>query len=74
MPNNKQRENAQKRNELEGERLNLENGSKATINPTSDPKYPQGSNYVTITNKEGKKEDSTMVVDKHGNILNKAKR
>jgi hypothetical protein len=74
MSNNKQREDAKKRNELEGERLNLGDGKKATINPTSDPKYPSGSTYVTITNKNGKKDDATMVVDKNGNILNKVKK
>lgn len=72
MGSNDKRKAAQERNQREGEQINVGNGQKATINPTSDPKYPNAE-YVTITNSDGTKADSTMIVDSGGNILNEAK-
>ncbi|GIK64307.1 MAG: hypothetical protein BroJett018_21010 [Chloroflexota bacterium] len=70
MSNNEKRQAAQQRNEREGEQISVGNGKTATINPTSDPKHPEGSTYVSVKNADGTKDDATMVVDKDGNILN----
>ena len=71
---NDARQQAQDRNLREGEQIsaNIEGRNcTVTINPTSDPKYPSGSEYVSVKDTEsGRKTDATMVVDKDGNILN----
>lgn len=70
MTNNDKRQQAQERNEKEGEQISIGNGKTATINPTSDPRYPNDSTYISVKNTDGTKDDATMVVDKDGNILN----
>ncbi|HEX8196372.1 MAG TPA: hypothetical protein VF571_09305 [Pyrinomonadaceae bacterium] len=47
-------------------------GSKFTINETSDPQYPEGSNYISRESAEGVKDD-TMIVSPEGEILNEAR-
>lgn len=52
-----------------GDQLELDNGSKVTINPCEDYHYPSGSWYVSIIDAYGNK-DRTLIVDEEGNILN----
>lgn len=70
-PENPAREQAQERNLSEGIQFEPPEGGTITANPASDSKRPEASSYVARTNADGSK-DTTMLVDKDGNLLNEA--
>lgn len=69
MSDNTARTNAQSNNLSQGIQFNAPDGSTITNNPTTDPRYPSGSQYVARTNPDGSK-DKTMIVGPDGTILN----
>jgi hypothetical protein len=74
---NPQREQAQQRHQdqdiTKGDHFVAEehDGSQITINQADDPKYPEGSQYISRQSSEGDK-DPTMIVGPEGDILNEA--
>jgi hypothetical protein len=74
---NPQREQAQERHQnqdiTKGDQFVADehDGSQITINQADDPKYPEGSQYISRESSEGEK-DPTMIVGPEGDILNEA--